>query len=159
MFERFTSETRAAVTTHAQAEARRRGDRRIGTEHLLLGVLHDPVAARHLGTDLAAVRATLAALDDTALSAIGLDTSGTARSAIPAPTKRTPFSSGAKTTLSRAVAAARHARARQITTTHLLLGLLDGDHTDPATEVLTALAVNPAAVRARLDRDGRRGGP
>ncbi|MYS42867.1 hypothetical protein GTY23_16820, partial [Streptomyces sp. SID5998] len=51
MFEQFAAGARAAVTS-AVDEASLRGDRRIGTEHLLLGVLHEPGAARALGADL-----------------------------------------------------------------------------------------------------------
>ena len=42
----------ATVVTAALEESRRRGDRRLGTEHLLLGLLHDPDCARALGVDL-----------------------------------------------------------------------------------------------------------
>ncbi|NEA46962.1 Clp protease N-terminal domain-containing protein, partial [Streptomyces sp. SID10815] len=51
MFEQFAAGARAAVTS-AVDEAALRGDRRIGTEHLLLGVLHEPGAVRALGADL-----------------------------------------------------------------------------------------------------------
>ncbi|MEU9387669.1 Clp protease N-terminal domain-containing protein [Streptomyces sp. NPDC048279] len=49
MFEQFAAEARATVAA-ALEETTLRGDRRIGTEHLLLGVLHDPGAVRALGT-------------------------------------------------------------------------------------------------------------
>ena len=53
-------------------EARRRGDRKVGTEHLLLGLLHEDAMVRVLGFDLAAARAALDGLDRDALSAIGV---------------------------------------------------------------------------------------
>ncbi|MGH7748048.1 MAG: Clp protease N-terminal domain-containing protein [Candidatus Dormibacteria bacterium] len=53
-------------------EARRRGDRRVGTEHLLLGLLHEEGMARALGVDLAAARAALDGVDREALTAIGV---------------------------------------------------------------------------------------
>lgn len=61
----------------AVAEARLRGDRRIGTEHLLLGVLRHPdtAAARALAVDLADARAALGALDREALAVLGIDVS------------------------------------------------------------------------------------
>lgn len=152
MFERFTAGARAAVAAHAPAEARRRGDRRVGTEHLLLGVLHDAEAAQTLGVDVESARSALAALDEAALAAIGVDARGVERATIPEPSKRLPFTSGAKATLSRALAVARRTGARRITALHLLSGLLTGDRTDPATDVLTELGVDRAAVGARLAR-------
>ena len=75
MFEHFAAGARTAVTA-ALEEARHRGDRRLGTEHLLLGVLHarelDPLG--ELGLDLPRARAALAALDVAALAAVGMDT-------------------------------------------------------------------------------------
>jgi len=69
----FASGAREVVAA-ALAEARLRGDRRIGTEHLLLGVLRlpDTEAARALGVDLATARDALAALDHDALAALGI---------------------------------------------------------------------------------------
>lgn len=58
----------------AAAEAGRQGERRIGTDHLMLGLLHDDdaAAAGLLGTTPEQARAVVAALDEEALSAIGL---------------------------------------------------------------------------------------
>jgi hypothetical protein len=58
----------------ANDEARRRGDRRLGTDHLVLGLLHerDSAASRALGVDLAAARAISEALDLSALRAVGI---------------------------------------------------------------------------------------
>jgi hypothetical protein len=53
----------------AREEARRRGDRKVGTEHLLLGLLREPVLAQALGCDLQTARDALAALDHDALAA------------------------------------------------------------------------------------------
>ncbi|WP_369201478.1 Clp protease N-terminal domain-containing protein [Streptomyces sp. PU-14G] len=75
MFVQFTTGARTAVSS-AHEEARLRGDRRIGTEHLLLGVLNVP--------------------DRTALAAIGIDIEGVERAPIPVSRKRTPSSSGAR---------------------------------------------------------------
>lgn len=85
MFERFTTDARSAVV-EAQGHARRRGDRRIGCEHLLLAVSGSttPVGdvLRGYGITAAAIEATLdlrrhAApfqdIDEQALAAIGID--------------------------------------------------------------------------------------
>ena len=58
----------------ARDEALRRGDRTIGTEHLLLALLVDPdsPAARAVGRDLDTARRALDLLDSEALAAIGL---------------------------------------------------------------------------------------
>lgn len=60
---------------------------------------------------------------------------------ISAPSKRMPFTSGAKAALSRAIVVAKRGPARRVTAVHLLVGLLDGDRTDPASDVLTELGV------------------
>ena len=53
MFERFSRSARAAVED-AVYEAGRRGDRRIGTEHLLLALLADDELAKIVGVDASA---------------------------------------------------------------------------------------------------------
>ena len=45
----------------AREEARRGGDRKVGTEHLILGLLREPVLARALGCDLQTARDALEA--------------------------------------------------------------------------------------------------
>lgn len=87
MFERFTDDARRVVTA-AQVEARRLNHPRIGTEHLLLGMLQDPesLAARVLpGLDHGGAEARLRdilnqpagrrghELDAELLSTIGID--------------------------------------------------------------------------------------
>jgi ATP-dependent Clp protease ATP-binding subunit ClpA len=152
VFERLTEDARRALLAHAKEEAQRRGDRRVGTDHLLLGLLHDPrgLAARTLGVDLAAARAAADALDRAALAAIGVDL-GEQR--LPAPTaavRRPALSSGARTLLMRSVEEARRTRARRIQPRHLLLAVLSLQRPDPAAELLTALGVDAARTRARL---------
>ena len=58
----------------ARDEAIRRGDRVVGTEHMVLALLADPAspAARALGCDLESARAALDAMDAAALAAIGV---------------------------------------------------------------------------------------
>ncbi len=156
MFERFARSTRTAVTD-AVAEAGRRGDRRVGTEHLLLGLLDDPagVAAVQLGVDVAGARAALDALDAQALASVGIDVTGfQPPPPRPAPRAlgpgRVPFTAAAKETLGRTVRSASVRRAGRIEPADLLLALLDCATPDPAGELLDRFGVDRAAVRARL---------
>ncbi len=63
------------VMLDASAEAQRLGDRTVGTEHLTLALLADPVSpsAKALGVSLAEARKALQTLDFAALSAVGID--------------------------------------------------------------------------------------
>ena len=56
----------------AREEARRRGDRKVGTEHLILGLLMEPVVEQALGCDLQTARDALDAMDQDALAAVGI---------------------------------------------------------------------------------------
>ena len=157
MFERFDQDARRAVMLAATAEARRRGDRRIGTDHLLLGLLHDPdsVAAQALGVDLHSARSAADSLDRAALASIGLDL-GNHTLAEPAPgRRRAPLTSGARTILQLSIEQARAGRARRIQTRHLLLALLSRRPPDPAAALLQALGVDPAEARRRLAQPPR----
>ncbi|MFG2531774.1 Clp protease N-terminal domain-containing protein [Streptomyces sp. NPDC048516] len=155
MFEQFAAGARTAVT-HALEEARLRGDRRISTEHLLLGVLHETgsFAVQSLGTDLEAARTALDALDRTALAAIGIDAQGVEWPPIPASRKHTPFTSGARSVLPRALAEVKKAGGRRITSEHLLLAILDCERPDPAAELMEQLGIDRAAVRERIRQTG-----
>ena len=75
MPKRLSGDVWKLVLTSAAKEARRRGDRRLGTDHLLLGLLHDEDsrAARALGVSLADARAASDALDVAALAAVGIE--------------------------------------------------------------------------------------
>ncbi|MFF1556295.1 Clp protease N-terminal domain-containing protein [Streptomyces sp. NPDC058279] len=151
MFEKFTAGARTAVT-HALEEARLRGDRRVGTEHLLLGVLHEPgsPAVRCLGVGLDDARSALADLDRSALAAIGIDVRGVDRPPVPASRKRTPFTSGARSVLPRALGEVKRTGGRRLGEEHLLLALLAGERTDPVAELLDRLGVDRSAARERL---------
>ncbi|WP_049574403.1 Clp protease N-terminal domain-containing protein [Nonomuraea sp. SBT364] len=138
----------------AQDEARQRGDRRMGTEHLLLGLLRDPAGApaRALGVDAAAARAALDTLDRAALRAIGIDVGDADRAR---PRKHPPLSGTALTSSARAaIVQAAKATTRknrdQAGPAQLLLALLDQRHPDPVAELIDTLAVDRAAARARL---------
>jgi len=62
-----------ATAVYAREEARRRGNRRVGTEDLVLGLLRDPDVAQVLGYDLGAAREALDAMDREALLAVGIN--------------------------------------------------------------------------------------
>ncbi|WP_406069626.1 Clp protease N-terminal domain-containing protein [Micromonospora sp. NBC_01638] len=151
VFEQFAGEARAAVRA-ALEEARQRGDRRLGTEHLLLGVLHARELAPlgEFGVELGRVRATLADLDREALAVVGVDVRGVERAPVPLSSKRTPLTSGARSVLRRAVGATRSGGGRRITPAHLMMAIVDAPHPDPAAEVLSKLNVDREAVRVRL---------
>jgi ATP-dependent Clp protease ATP-binding subunit ClpA len=156
MFERFDAPARAALNA-AWAEASRRGDGRLGTEHLLLGLIVEgtPTVRRAIGVDLATARGGLEELDRRALAAIGLDAEGAGETVPPddAPAARggrARFTASARQVLAAALAAASAAHTRQLRTDHLLLALVDGEPHDPAVVLLVTLGVDPATVRARL---------
>lgn len=129
----------------AEAEARALGHDRVGTEHLLLGLLAGATttaaeALRAAGLGLAAVR-----------HKVGEAVGSTAGSA-PADAQL-PRTARAERALGRSVrfAHARHADA--VATEHLLLGVLDVEGT--AGQVLRGLGVDVDRLRASLDGIGR----
>jgi len=138
----------------AAEEARRRGDRRLGTDHLLLGLLHDPVsaAARALQVDLDAARTSADALDRAAMAAVGIEVDHLGQLNAAAPFRRLPpLTSGARAVLKSTIDTARPSKTGRIETHHFLLALLDRKRPDPAAQLLEALGVDPAATRGRLD--------
>jgi ATP-dependent Clp protease ATP-binding subunit ClpA len=154
MFERFTNSPFVVVVTAAREEARQRGAKRMGTEHLLLGLLHEAGSAsvRALGTDLDDAYAALDALDREALNAIGIDV-GNLGPAQPVPSRTNPpMTSTAQAVLSQAVKTA-NAKTRDIDTTHLLGALLDLGRPDPAAELLGRLGIDRAAVHQSLNQN------
>jgi len=146
----------------AREEARRRGDRKVGTEHLLLGLLSEPVLAQAVGCDLQTARDTLDAMDHDALAAVGI---GAAFNAPPIPIDepitrpskptlkavlrdRLPLTPAAKKALEDSWKERRH--RRYIPLQQVLLTVLELDPPDPAAELITALGVDRAAARQRL---------
>jgi ATP-dependent Clp protease ATP-binding subunit ClpA len=136
------------VVKAAQEEARQRGDRRLGTEHLFLGLLHDPDAARAIGVDLSTARAALNALDQAALVAIGIDLGDVDARLVPA-RKRPPLTSNARSALNQAVRASR-AKTRRLGAMYLLLALLDLGRPDPVADLVDQLGLNAPDIRARV---------
>ncbi|MFE3455362.1 Clp protease N-terminal domain-containing protein [Nonomuraea sp. NPDC059194] len=144
----------AVAIKAAMDEARQRGDRRMGTEHLLLGLLRDPSGspARALGVDVAVARAALDALDAAALRAIGIDV-GQAPQARPRkhpPVPGTALTTSARAAINQAVKSTRRRDRDAEGPGQLLLALLAQDRPDPVAELIDELHVDRAAVRARL---------
>ena len=65
-----------AIYLRASEEARRQGDRRTGTDHVLLALFEDPSIEVVLGVNLQQAREALESLDHEALATLGLQ-SGT----------------------------------------------------------------------------------
>ncbi|MGA2837622.1 MAG: Clp protease N-terminal domain-containing protein [Acidimicrobiales bacterium] len=150
-----------AVYLRAGEEARRRGDRRTGTDHLLLALLEDPSIEVVLGVSLQQARQALESLDQEALGALGL---GTSTDAPPLPMRAVPkkprirdvmdkdrlrMTPAAKCVLEESVKPNR--RKFQVTAQQVLAQILALQPPDPAAVLLGALRVNTAEVRRRLD--------
>jgi ATP-dependent Clp protease ATP-binding subunit ClpA len=150
-----------AVYLQASEEARRRGDRRTGTDHLLLALLADPSIEVVLGVTLQQARQALESLDHQALGALGM-MSGTDAPALPmrAVPKKPRFRDVATKDRFRMTPAAKkvledaarpNRRGLQITAQHVLAQILTLQPPDPAAALLGALGVNTPEVRRRLD--------
>ena len=151
-----------AIYLQASEEARRRGDRRTGTDHVLLGLLEeDPSIEGVLGVSLQQARQALESLDQEALGALsmgfGADTPPLPARAVPKkPTfrevmkkDRLRLTPAAKKVLEEAVKPNR--RKMQVTAQQVLAQILTLQSPDPAAVLLGALGVNAAEVRLRLD--------
>lgn len=154
MFERFAQSARTAVED-AKYEAERRGDRRIGTDHLLLALLQDHELARIVGIDASAASDAAERLDRDALAAVGLTFGDLGPAGGPTPVRRAVMmTSGAKAVLQHALAGAAAEKARTITTRHMMLALLARSEPDPAATLLAALPVHREQLRERLATPG-----
>jgi hypothetical protein len=150
-----------AIYLQASEEARRRGDRRTGTDHLLLALLEDPSIEVALGVTLQQARQALESLDHEALGALGMVSGADA----PAPPMRAVpkkprlrdvakkdhfrMTPAAKKVLEDAVRPNR--RKLQVTAQQVLAQILILQPPDPAAVLLDALGVNTPEVRGRLD--------
>jgi hypothetical protein len=150
-----------AVCLRAGEEARRRGDRRAGTDHVLLALLEDPSIEVVLGVSLQQARRALESLDQEALGALGLG-SGADAPALPMRTvpkkprirdvmqkDRLRMTPAAKKALEEAVKPNR--RKTEVTAQQVLARILTLQPPDPAAVLLGALGVNSSDVRRRLD--------
>ena len=149
------------VALQASEEARRRGDRRTGTDHILLALLEDPSIEAVLGVTLQQARQAHESLDQEALSALGL---GPGSDAPPLPMRAVPkkprlrdlmqkdrlrMTPVAKKVLEEASKPNR--RRLQVTSQQVLAQILTLQPPDPAAVLLGALGVNTREVRRRLD--------
>jgi ATP-dependent Clp protease ATP-binding subunit ClpA len=138
MFERFTDRSRRVVVL-AQEEARMLSHNYIGTEHILLGLIHEGegVAARalkSLGIGLEAVRQQVEAI-------IGPGQQ--------APPGHIPFTPRTKKVLELALREATRLGHTYIGTEHILLGLIrEGEGV--AAQVLVRLGADPNRVRQQV---------
>jgi ATP-dependent Clp protease ATP-binding subunit ClpA len=134
-----------AICLRASEEARRRGDRRYGTDHLLIALLEDPTIEAMLGVSLEHARQALESLDHQALGALGL---ASVADAPPLPMRPVP-NKPAKKVLEDASKPNR--RKLQITAQQVLAQILTLQPPDPAAVLLGALGVNTLEVRRRVD--------
>ncbi len=140
MFERFSDRARRAVVL-AQEEARLCNHNYIGTEHLLLGLIHEGegVAAQALaglGVDLDGVRTQVEAI---------------VHYGNQPPSGHIPFTPGAKKALENSLREALQLAHSYIGTEHILLGLVRGSES-VATQVLANLGVDTTEVRQAVLR-------
>jgi len=152
MFERFSDPVRHAIVVGTD-EAARRGDARVGSQHLLLGLLDEGpagTAAVALGADLETVRAALDRLDRTALAGVGVLLDELPTFELEPRARRRPFNSAAKRVLERSLREAVAQNSRELRAEHVLLALLACEPPDPTAAVLAELAIDPEVVRARL---------
>lgn len=149
-------DARKAVLAAAAAEAWRRGDRRLGTDHLLLGLLRagDPVIIRAIGVSLDDARSAASDLDRAALAAVGVQAAGPAHAGgLPEPpgsTRLPPLTSAARAVLKRAADKARTGPLPGLQQRHVLLAVLSLEPPDPAAQLLAALGVQPWEARNRM---------
>jgi Clp amino terminal domain, pathogenicity island component len=150
-----------AIYLRASEEARRRGDRRVGTDHVLLALFEDPSIDVVLGVGLQQARRALESLDHEALAALGL---GSGTDVPPLPTRAVPkkptirdiaqkdrlrMTPAAKKALEEASKPNR--RRLQVTAQQVLAQILTLQPPDPAAVLLGALGVKASEVRHRLD--------
>ena len=142
-----------AIYLQASEEARRRGDRRTGTDHLLLALLQDPSVEVVLGVSLQQAREALDSLDREALAALGLgsgiDAPALAMRSVPkkprlrdvAKKDRFRMTPAAKKVLEEAYKPKGH-RKLQVTGPEVLAQILALQPPDPAAVLLDDLGVN-----------------
>jgi hypothetical protein len=143
MFERFTNQSRRVVVL-AQEEARMLDHNYIGTEHLLLGLLHEGRGSA--AQTLEAMDVTLQAVRDQVIEIIGR---GQAQ-----PSGHIPFTPRAKKSLELSLREALQLGDGYIGTGHLLLGLIhQGDSV--AVKILGNLGADLKDLRARVTEELR----
>jgi ATP-dependent Clp protease ATP-binding subunit ClpA len=172
MFERFTADARQVVV-QAQVEATALHHPRIGTEHLLLGLVGQAtptsaVLARHgltRATVLEAVTTLVGDLDADALTTLGIDLDAVRErveatfgpGALDDPTRRhgataagrVPFGSRAKKVIELSLREALALKHRHIADGHIALGLLrEGEGL--AMKVIADRGIDPGELRREI---------
>jgi Clp amino terminal domain, pathogenicity island component len=155
------------IYLQASEEARRRGDRRAGTDHILLALFEDPSVEGLLGVSLQQARQALDSLDREALGALGLGPGADAPElpmhAVPKKPglrdvmkkDRFPMTPAAKKVLQDA---AKPNRIKgQVTARQVLARILTLQPPDPAAVLLGALGVNTPELRRQLDLPSQAG--
>jgi ATP-dependent Clp protease ATP-binding subunit ClpC len=138
VFERFTDRARRVVVL-AQEEARRLNHNYIGTEHILLGLIHegDGIAARTLESLDVSLESVRALVEE--IIGQGRDE----------PAGHIPFTPRAKKVIELALREALQLDQKYIGTEHLLLGLIrEGEGV--AAQVLVKLGAHLHVVRERV---------
>lgn len=148
---RFSKEVRN-MWKEAALESMRRQDGYIGSEHLLLGLMANPVglAATVTGVQLEDARAALRRLDDQALASIGIDVA--APDAMPKRRRtRMSMTDSAKRVLMRATRWASRRGEKNIDERHVLLAICDDERPSLALRLLEELGCDPVQLRATLN--------
>jgi ATP-dependent Clp protease ATP-binding subunit ClpC len=138
MFERYTDQARQVVVL-TQQEARMLSQPAIGTEHVLLGLLHegDGVAAKALESLGISLEAARQQVEEITGSGPG------------APAGHLPYTPPARRVLEMSLREALHLGHNTIGTEHILLGLIrDGESV--AAQVLGTLGAEPPSVRQQV---------
>ena len=138
MLEGYSTDARRVVSL-ATAEARQLGHSRVGTEHLLLGLLADAdsetaSSLREAGATLVGARFTVSEAVIETVAATGDD--------------ELPYTPRAQRALERAGRFARRSRDSEVTPDHVLLGILDVEGL--ACQVMRGLGVDLARVRESI---------
>jgi ATP-dependent Clp protease ATP-binding subunit ClpC len=137
LFERFTDAARRVVVL-AQEEARQLGNNYIGTEHLLLGLVHE--GSGEAARAMADAGLTLDRVREQVRVLVGRPEDD------PKPSGHIPFTPRAKTVMELALREALRLRHRYLGTEHLLLGLLQ-EGKGVAIEALRGLGTDPGELR------------
>jgi len=151
-------------STYVQAreEARALGDRRVGTDHLVLALLQEPAVAAALGCGPDRARATLYELDREALAPLGIELPATDPSPPQLPRdlrvrprlkevlhRRLPLTPAAKRALSESSRELRRGR-RHPGPQHVMQALLELRAPDPAAELFRVLGIETVRAGERL---------
>src|SRR5215469_3402404 len=141
MFERFTNQSRRAVVL-AQEEARMLNHNYIGTEHLLLGLLHEGQGSA--ARALIAMDVTLGAVREQVVTIIGRGQEE--------PSGHIPFTPRAKKSLELSLREALQLGDGYIGTGHLLLGLIH-EGSGVAVQILDKLGADLKDLRVQVTRE------